>query len=36
MRIGLATDKSQLFEVAIKIPSNDVNFVKDMGASITI
>ena len=36
MRIGLATDNSQLFEVAIKVGRNKVDFFIDTGASITI
>ena len=36
MRIALATNNLHLFEVATKIGPNEVNFVIDTGASITI
>ena len=36
MRVGAATDNSQLFEVATKIGQKKISFIIDTGASVTI
>ena len=36
MRVGAATNNSQLFEVATKIGQSKISFIIDTGASVTI